>query len=573
MKSAVIAILLLLAPHLCGAKIVLPDSMLTIRKAYIYCSISPDTLQTIIHTMRERGLAPLWQLDMVKGDYYYSKRRFLKAVPFYEKALTRESISDSVRVQLELLNRLTDCYDVLNNYDALATCIFRLHEKAKGKSLEAYDAKADFMTGKHSRLHDDKAEGYSLCLKAVEQMRQSDYFRKNNELRSFYAELLKMYMRDGRYDEALRMSKLEEEAVSLPSGSMMPGVDKRDLRRVYALRASLLAKAGRMAEADEAYAAWQQIGQSNVVDDHEVLDYLLASHHYDEASSVIQAYRDFLKVQGDTLSYRMLYTYNQAAFLSMMMGDYETVAKYGRKVGEIVNTLHLKVSRNEMAATYTLLQNQKEQYHRNLFIMASFLLILALLVATVIILYYTRIIRHRNRVLVKAFNGLDAYRRAILNGEPLSSPVVVAALEDVRTYSASADLAAEELEEPDDEDRRLFVELDKQVTQDQLFLKPGLGRDDLMRLIGVDKNRFGKMMSKYSDASNTSVYINSKRVEFAARLLVEHPEFTIATIATECGMSNTVTFNRTFKDVYGITPSEYREKMKNLLNAENGQNS
>jgi AraC-like DNA-binding protein len=82
-----------------------------------------------------------------------------------------------------------------------------------------------------------------------------------------------------------------------------------------------------------------------------------------------------------------------------------------------------------------------------------------------------------------------------------------------------------------------------------------------MRLIGVDKNRFGKMMSKYSDASNTSVYINIKRVEYGAQLLLEHPDYTIATVATECGMSNTVTFNRTFKEIYNMTPSEYREKI------------
>jgi AraC-like DNA-binding protein len=73
------------------------------------------------------------------------------------------------------------------------------------------------------------------------------------------------------------------------------------------------------------------------------------------------------------------------------------------------------------------------------------------------------------------------------------------------------------------------------------------------------------MMSKYSDASNTSVYINSKRVEYGAKLLLEHPEYTVATVASECGMSNSVTFNRIFKDTYNMTPSEYREKMSGIL--------
>ena len=109
-----------------------------------------------------------------------------------------------------------------------------------------------------------------------------------------------------------------------------------------------------------------------------------------------------------------------------------------------------------------------------------------------------------------------------------------------------------------DENERLFVKLDGQITRERLFLNPNFGRDDMARLIGVDKNRIGHIMSRYSDASNASVYINTKRVEYGAKLLLKHPEYTIAAIANECGMTNTVTFNRTFKEVYGMTPSEYR---------------
>ncbi|MBR0165890.1 MAG: helix-turn-helix transcriptional regulator [Prevotella sp.] len=181
-----------------------------------------------------------------------------------------------------------------------------------------------------------------------------------------------------------------------------------------------------------------------------------------------------------------------------------------------------------------------------------------------VVLYYVRYIRRRNVQLVKVLNSLDAYRRAVINGESMTSPRVVAAIEELRSIKLPADRPSEGEEEPDDEDHRLFVEMDSKVTRDRLFLKPGLGRDDLMRLIGVDKNRFGKMMSKYSDASNTSVYINTKRVEYGAKLLLEHPEYTIATVATECGMSNTVTFNRTFKEIYNMTPSEYREKISSV---------
>ena len=168
------------------------------------------------------------------------------------------------------------------------------------------------------------------------------------------------------------------------------------------------------------------------------------------------------------------------------------------------------------------------------------------------ILYYTRRLRHSNAALFKALNSLEAYRNRTIapTQEPISpiDPINPIAPTPPTTSPTSPD-----------ENERLFVELDSQITRDRLFLKPNFGRDDMARLIGVDKNRIGHIMSRYSSASNASVYINTKRVEYGAKLLLKHPEYTIAAIATECGMNNTVTFNRTFKEVYGMTPSEYRE--------------
>ena len=109
------------------------------------------------------------------------------------------------------------------------------------------------------------------------------------------------------------------------------------------------------------------------------------------------------------------------------------------------------------------------------------------------------------------------------------------------------------------DDEQLFIELDRLVDEQKLFLRPDVSRDDLARLIGVEKNRFGHIMAHHSGASNATVYINTKRVVYAASLIVEHPEYTIASIAADCGIKNTVTFNRVFKDVFGITPSAYRQ--------------
>lgn len=572
MKSVAVAILLSLVPHLCGAKIVLPDSMLTTTKSYAYHITSPDTALAIIETMRERNLAPAWQTDMAEGDLYYNMRRYRTALISYKKVDGLPELSDSVQVQMLLLKRMMDCYDELHDGNNLVRTVLRLRKLAQKSDDQVYEAMTYFTSGKWHHLNGQKDVGYSFCEKALEMIQSSDFPDKHLLLRDFYGELVKMYARDGRFDEAVRMSHLQEQEANQPLPVVIKKAKERGLRQVFAIRASMLAKAGRMAEADKAYAEWKNTTGGNDIDDNEIFDYLRLSHHDEEALDVVIRYRNFLIARGDTISIRMLSVLNKEAMLLIDMGQSEKAFAHGRMIGVIADSLHVRNTSAQMQTTYHLLKEQTDSNRKSRRLVFLSIIILFGLILGFIVLYYTRIIRHRNALLVKAFNGLDAYRKAILSGEPLSSPEVVAALEDVRIYGTEAGLTSEELEEPDDEDRRLFVEMDKQVTRDKLFLKPGLGREDLMRLIGVDKNRFGKMMVKYSDASNTSVYINTKRVEYGAQLLLEHPEYTIATIATECGMSNTVTFNRTFKDVYGLTPSDYRDKMKNLYNTENEQN-
>ena len=566
MKARVYLIVCLLFVSLVGdAKIVVPDSLLDVKKSYLFFITSPDTAQAIINTLRERKAAPEWRLDLAEGDMHYNARRYLTALTYYNKVDGREEISDSTHIQLIILKRMMDCYDELIDSDHLVRTLMRLRNLAERNHNKAFEAMTYFTSGKWHHTNGQKKLGYTYCQDAMEMMKSSDYPSKHVELRNFYGEMVKMYARDGRYDDALHMSRLQEAETMHPSPIIIKKANERGLRQTFAIRASMLAKAGRMAEATQAYESWKNTTGGNDIDNKEIYDYLRLSNKDEEALDIVTRYRDFLYRRGDTLSVRMLSVLNREALLRVEMGDYEHVPNLGSLIGTIADSINIRRSSEQMQTTYHLLKEKNESQQRAQWITILTIILVAILVVSLVILYYVRYIHHRNVELIKVLNGLDAYRRAVINGDSPTSPEVVAALEEMRKLKLPNDLSSEELGEPDDEDRRLYVEMDKQVTRDRLFLKPGLGRDDLMRLIGVDKNRFGKMMSKYSDASNTSVYINMKRVEHGAKLLLEHPEYTIATIASECGMSNTVTFNRTFKEVYNMTPSEYREKMNALL--------
>lgn len=564
-KKGLLLVCMMLVSLISDAQISLPDSLLSVEKAYTYFFISPDTAKAILEAVREQKRAPEHYIDYAEADLNFNKRQFLKALPLYEKVRNNPAIRDSSFVQMLVLKRIMECCDALYDEDKMIETTLQLRKLAQKRGDKAFEAMTYFMSGKWHHRNGQKEIGYNSCLEAVEQMQASDYIYKHVELRAFYLELLRMYTRDRRFDDALRMSELQEKEALQPSPALIRNARDRGLREVYSLRASVLARAGRMAEADRAYAGWLQTTTANVTDDMNIFDYLQLSHHYDEALRVITDYRDFLQTHGDTISFRMLSVLNKEALLLVEMGDYEQSAQCGRRVGEIAQQLYLHNTGVQMQTTYQLLQEQAASQRKTFWLSMLSVVIVMILILALVVLYYVRYIRRRNVEMSHVLNTLDAYRRAVINGESPTSPEVVAAIEELRNMQEPSKLQTNHEEEPDDEDHRLFVEMDTQVTRDKLFLKQGLGREDLMRLIGVDKNRFGKMMSKYSDASNTSVYINSKRVEYGAKLLLEHPEYTVATVATECGMSNSVTFNRIFKDAYNMTPSEYREKMSGIL--------
>lgn len=547
MRKLLLVTWLLSASLFCDAKIVVPDSMLTIHHAYH--TSSADTSLAIIQTMRERQLAPTWMLDLAEGDYCFATMDYTRALALFQKVSDNQEKDLDDVAEMGLLTRLMQTHDVLYNEAELATYIHELRQKALRCKNDAYLAMADFTIGKRTHYHRKPQEGYDICIKGLEMMKGSSYFRKDTELCRFYADLLLMYTADGLYDDALRMSLLQEEAVRRVKGPKVK--NKETLRYVYALRASMLAKAGRKEEADIAYAEWKKESDGTSIIDKFILDYLIINKHYEEARDIIHDLCHKLKSQKDNYSYRMITMLTTGAQVEAALGNFDEAARHCQEIRTIADSLHIDKSENLMKKTWNLIETEEDAKKKTFILNTLGLLLVIGIAIGGMMLYYTRRIRHSNKRLLAALNGLEAYRNTAMEPNSPNSPISPSGPSDPMSPISSTTT---------DENERLFVKLDSQITRDRLFLKPNFGRDDMARLIGVDKNRIGHIMSKYSDASNSSVYINTKRVEYGAKLLLMHPEYTIAAIATECGMTNTVTFNRTFREVYGMTPSEYRTK-------------
>ena len=165
---------LLSASLLSDARIVVPDSMLTIDHAYR--TAKTDTSMAIVQTMRERHLAPEWLLDMTEGDYFYATLDYTKATKLYERAYADKDSRSNPETEMELLKRLVHTHDIMYNEDELVKYIHELRQKAIRHKNEAYLSTADFVYGKRTHYHRQKEKGYEICLKAVEMMKNSDFY-------------------------------------------------------------------------------------------------------------------------------------------------------------------------------------------------------------------------------------------------------------------------------------------------------------------------------------------------------------------------------------------------------------
>ena len=111
----------------------------------------------------------------------------------------------------------------------------------------------------------------------------------------------------------------------------------------------------------------------------------------------------------------------------------------------------------------------------------------------------------------------------------------------------------------DETDEILFKRAEKAILSHELYLREDMSRGMLDKYVHIPKNKFAPIFRKYTGKGFPN-YINSLRLEHAAKMLLENPKHTIESIANDCGIPVAQTFYRLFKAFYGVTPSAYRTK-------------
>ena len=106
--------------------------------------------------------------------------------------------------------------------------------------------------------------------------------------------------------------------------------------------------------------------------------------------------------------------------------------------------------------------------------------------------------------------------------------------------------------------REKALEKSRQILKyvEQHYQEP-LSIEKLAKTIGFSQSHFMKFF-KASFGTSFVSYLKEYRLTKAARLLVSSSG-SVLTIAQETGFDNLSYFNRSFKEMYGVTPRQFRE--------------
>ena len=173
-------------------------------------------------------------------------------------------------------------------------------------------------------------------------------------------------------------------------------------------------------------------------------------------------------------------------------------------------------------------------------------------------LYHNRVISQRNEQLRRILTALDNYR-AIVGDEALSLDEQEEVLKKKLSKPKNVKVVKK------GEEQSFFVKMDARINKEKPFTDPNFDHDALVEFMGVTHETFCKLAPRYQDPDRTLDYINSLRAEYAAKLLMEHSDFSTDDIACQCGFRDAAAFNKAFKFAFGITSTDYLSSMSKMF--------
>lgn len=555
------------------------DSITTeyIRSIYIE---KPKCALKLLDVAENKKSMPLRVIDELRSLSYRNLFMNKLAYVYARKSYVLDSVYQKdpehllkMTVYLAELSFLMSKYNESMNY--------ALDGIAQSKRLEdrVSEARLLYCIGKNNRMLSFKDKAYDYFDSAIDLLKGRKGVKEIGMLSSFYGGKMSYLMTDSLYEDASVMALEREKQIK--KLETLPDVPKGLVDMQYGYLYSKWAyncyMEKKYEQAEKYFAMYQSTEYSRTPDGKMYsIPYLLASKHYKQVIDNCQEFKELMRKQQDTINAQYMNVLEREVQAHMGMGNYKEAAILQGAIIAITDSINNRDKENAALELNTMYDtSEKEDYIakqafqlkvRN--ITLTFLTCITLL--TLFVLWrmwrFNHIIRYKNKILAKFINERLARKK---DSQSLDIDEQLMISQDIEDESILFDDQEEISDEigkvsgEEEENKKIFIELNRIVVQDQLYLSSELSREDLAQLVHLNNARFARMI-KECTGTNFNGYINDLRIDYAIKLLKLHPNYTIRAIADEAGFNSTPILYNLFKKKTGMTPYEFKKAQESL---------
>lgn len=555
------------------------DSITTeyIRSIYIE---KPKCALKLLDVAENKKSMPLRVIDELRSLSYRNLFMNKLAYVYARKSYVLDSVYQKdpehllkMTVYLAELSFLMSKYNESMNY--------ALDGIVQSKRLEdrVSEARLLYCIGENNRMLSFKDKAYDYFDSAIDLLKGRKGVKEIGMLSSFYGGKMSYLMTDSLYEDASVMALEREKQIK--KLETLPDVPKGLVDMQYGYLYSKWAyncyMEKKYEQAEKYFAMYQSTEYSRTPDGKMYsIPYLLASKHYKQVIDNSQEFKELMRKQQDTINAQYMNVLEREVQAHMGMGNYKEAAILQGAIIAITDSINNRDKENAALELNTMYDtSEKEDYIakqafqlkvRN--ITLTFLTCITLL--TLFVLWrmwrFNHIIRYKNKILAKFINerlarkkdsqSLDIDEQLMISQDIEDESILFDDQEEISDGTGKA--SGEE-----EENKKIFIELNRIVVQDQLYLSSELSREDLAQLVHLNNARFARMI-KECTGTNFNGYINDLRIDYAIKLLKLHPNYTIRAIADEVGFNSTPILYNLFKKKTGMTPYEFKKAQESL---------
>ena len=503
---------------------------------------------------------------MSVADSLFNCMQFRDAYDLYLQLLNNPVAKADSEKKLNVLSSISNASELSGHKAEETKWLQQLLDLAKETGNSYYHAMALVSMGQNIFFEGDRAKGIQYVNEAIDLIAKTDRGNTDHLTHGFLNLLASLYSEMKDYDNSL---KTNERNLQLTMQGTRWGAAQNqqliDRRMALAKTAALLARMGinssdskqraYFQRADSAYAAWKAVEyEGSHTRDYFIVDYMKRRGLYHEAVNIYNDLIQRIRLQGDTLGEMMRTAKWGLADVCHQMGRCEQAATLYEQVLEIQDTLKSRKARNtaqELAAIYhakeqeqTIMQQEAENTRQRYILFSVIAVLLAIAALAVTVAVKNRSIRRKNRILAQQIADALKYKEI--------------------AHQAAAPMPQDTKQMTDEE---LYHYIRDTIIREHLFTAPDFGRDTIMNRFNLSKERVGAIFSSVGQYAKMSSHIQQMRLDYGARLLVENPDMSISEVASRCGFSRGTYFSTSFRQCFGMSPSDYR---RNAMEREEG---